>query len=186
MKVYFVDLENVGIKALKALNVSFSDKVFVFSRSVDVKAYCEQSLYFCLADYPTGPNQADFYIIAYLSKVIEQLPDIERVYCEFVICSKDNSLITAFEYQCDLNSVRSSAPFKVEKPSNVVSISKSNSSENIILSLLKKPKLATELQLKSKLSKPDFTTAFNVLIKANKVKRSKKSKKLWELVSNGY
>jgi hypothetical protein len=185
MNIYFVDLENVGLKALQSLDVSFSDKVFVFSNSGEVKKYCDQSLYFCLSDYPTGSNQADFYIIAYLSKVIEQLSKAERLVSELVLCTKDNSLIVAFEYQCNLNGIRCSSPFKVEKPSNVVSISKTDPSGNVILSLLAKPKPATELLEQSQLSKPDFTTAFNLLIKEDKVKRSKKSKKLWVLASTG-
>jgi len=185
MNIYFVDLENVGLKTLQSLDVSFSDKVFVFSNSSDVKKYCDQSLYFCLSDYPTGSNQADFYIIAYLSKVIEQLSKTERLVNKLVICTKDNSLIVAFEYQCNLNGIRCSSPFKLTKLNNVVSISKTDPSGCVILSLLAKPKPATDLHIQSKLSKPDFTRAFSLLIKEEKVKRSKKSKKLWVLASSG-
>ncbi|MBF4269331.1 hypothetical protein EAY71_20920, partial [Vibrio anguillarum] len=67
MKVIFVDAENVGLKELEKINASIVDKVFVFSKSDAVKLVCEKSLYLCLNDYPTGQNQADFYIIAYLS-----------------------------------------------------------------------------------------------------------------------
>lgn len=73
MKIIFVDAENIGLKELYKINTSIVDKVFVFSKNHAFKLICDQSLYHLLNDYPSGQNQADFYIIAYLSKVLSIL-----------------------------------------------------------------------------------------------------------------
>ncbi|MBF4242492.1 hypothetical protein EA003_22225, partial [Vibrio anguillarum] len=101
MKVIFVDAENVGLKELEKINASIVDKVFVFSKSDAVKLVCEKSLYLCLNDYPTGQNQADFYIIAYLSRVLLALDKKQLGSIHFELYSNDENLITAFEFQCD-------------------------------------------------------------------------------------
>ncbi len=100
MKMIFVDAENVGLKELEKINASVVDKVFVFSKSDSVKLVCEKSLYLFLSDYPTGQNQADFYIIAYLSRVLLALDKKQLGSVHFELYSNDESLISAFEFQC--------------------------------------------------------------------------------------
>ena len=69
----FVDAENVGLKELEKLKASVVDKVFVFSKVDSVIQFCEKQLYLCLSDYPCGANQADFYIIAYVARILAVL-----------------------------------------------------------------------------------------------------------------
>ncbi|CAH8242538.1 hypothetical protein VAEKB19_6990006 [Vibrio aestuarianus] len=73
MKMIFVDAENVGLKEVEKVKATFVDKVFVFSKIDAIKCACEKSLFLCLCDYPSGSNQADFHIIAYLARVLSSL-----------------------------------------------------------------------------------------------------------------
>lgn len=94
----FVDAENVGLKELEKIGASIIDKVFVFSKSEAVKLVCDKSLYLFLSDYPTGQNQADFYIVAYLSRVLLALDKKQLDSVNFELYSNDESLISAFEF----------------------------------------------------------------------------------------
>ena len=100
MKMIFVDAENVGLKELEKLEASVVDKVFVFSKVDSIIKFCEQNLYLCLSDYPFGSNQADFYIIAYLSRILPVLNKKQLGSIRFKLVSNDESLIAAFEFQC--------------------------------------------------------------------------------------
>ncbi|EJE4150087.1 TPA: hypothetical protein ACVU30_003882 [Vibrio parahaemolyticus] len=183
MKVIFVDAENVGLKELEKLNTSIVDKVFVFSKSDAVKLVCEKSLYLCLNDYPTGQNQADFYIIAYLSRVLVALDKKQLGSIHFELYSNDENLITAFEFQCGqlgatCQSIRT-------REQTVVPITEStgiepDSPEAILLAALKYPhSLDPKFQERIGLSRAEFTKAVNELSRNNQIKRSPESKKKW-------
>lgn len=185
MKVIFVDAENVGLKELEKISASVVDKVFVFSKSDAVKLVCEKSLYLFLSDYPTGQNQADFYIIAYLSRVLLALDKKQLGSVHFELYSNDESLITAFEFQCgQLGAVYQSirtreyivVPIANSKPLKM----KQPTSESKLLNALKSPQaLGPDFQKKLGLSKSDFTKAVNELAKNNQIRRSPQSKKMW-------
>ncbi|CAK2587806.1 hypothetical protein [Vibrio crassostreae] len=181
MKVIFVDAENVGLKELEKINASIVDKVFVFSKSDAVKLVCEKSLYLCLNDYPTGQNQADFYIIAYLSRVLLALDKKQLGSTHFELYSNDESLITAFEFQC--GQLGANCQIIRTREQTVVPITESpspNSAEAKLLKALKSPhSLDPEFQQQLGLSKSDFTKAINELSKSNQIKRSPQSKKMW-------
>lgn len=66
MRFIFVDAENIGLKEVEAIDASISDKVLVFSKNDTVKEVCERKLFLYISSYPTGSNQADFYIIGNL------------------------------------------------------------------------------------------------------------------------
>lgn len=185
MKVIFVDAENVGLKELEKINASIVDKVFVFSKSDAVKLVCEKSLYLCLNDYPTGQNQADFYIIAYLSRVLLALDKKQLGSIHFELYSNDESLITAFEFQCgqlgvNCQVIRTREQTVVPITESASTSPKPNSAEAKLLKALKSPhSLDPEFQQRLGLSKSDFSKAINELSKSNQIKRSPQSKKMW-------
>ncbi|MDE1330498.1 hypothetical protein [Vibrio aestuarianus] len=185
MKVIFVDAENVGLKELEKINASIVDKVFVFSKSDAVKLVCEKSLYLCLNDYPTGQNQADFYIIAYLSRVLLALDKKQLGSIHFELYSNDENLITAFEFQCGqlgatCQSIRTREQTVVPITESSSTSPKPNSAEAKLLKALKSPhSLDPQFQQHLGLSKSDFTKAINELSKSNQIKRSPQSKKMW-------
>ncbi|GAD88700.1 hypothetical protein VHA01S_008_00950 [Vibrio halioticoli NBRC 102217] len=203
MKMIFVDAENVGLKELGKLTASIVDKVFVFSKSDSVKLMCEKSLYLFLNDYPSGQNQADFYIIAYLSRVLSALDKRQLGSTHFELYSNDESLISAFEFQCDqlgsaCKSIRTReqtvVPIlkpqplksKLSKPTSTIpnppkiNSSKPHSPEEKMLKALTSPRtLDPSLQKQLNLSQSDFTKVINALRSTQKIKRTEESKKKW-------
>ncbi|MEZ8269602.1 hypothetical protein AB6E22_22510 [Vibrio cyclitrophicus] len=185
MKMIFVDAENVGLKSLEKMEASVIDKVFVFSKSDSVKLACEHSLYLHLSGYPNGSNQADFYIIAYLSRILNSLNKKELNSIRFELLTNDESLISAFEFQCSqLGAVYESVRTKDD---TVVQLSpvpapkpKQLSPEDRIYANLKSPKaLDPAFQQQLGLSKSVFSKAVNELAKSKKIRRSSESKKKW-------
>ena len=183
------DYENIGSKELEKLETLIIDKVFVFSKSNTIKLICEKKLYLFLTDYPCGSNQADFYIIAYLSRVLSSLNHTELTSIHFKLITNDESLISAFEFQCaqlggiskiirtnekvktDVNTVVQLTP----KPKR-----QSQSAEEKIMSNLKYPEaLNPEFRKKLGISQQEFSRATSELISKNKIQRSKESKKKW-------
>ncbi len=185
MKIIFVDAENVGFKGLEAIKSNIIDKVFVFSRVESIQSYSEQKLFLCLSDYPEGANQADFYIIAYLARVLASISKMEKNAIDFTLYSNDVSLIHAFKFQCELLGAKSQiVSFKQEnKPTNVVcEISKSPKSETIkkqVFNMLNQPIGLYKIQTSLKLSKSVFSKAVNELVKDKKIQRVSKSGKNW-------
>lgn len=183
MKILFVDAENIGARAVDNIDASVLDKVFVFSNDVSVKKYCEQVLYFCLSGYPQCSNQADFYMIAYLSKTLCQLSKKEKSQVNIVLYSKDSSLIKAFQFHCDLVGVKCTVFSAEVGQSNIVSICDPKSGEHQMLALLKSPKSSAELKKSLNLSQAEFTRVINVLIKEKRICRDANKSKLWMKVS---
>ncbi|HEY4714378.1 MAG TPA: hypothetical protein VIH30_09105 [Aquirhabdus sp.] len=185
MKIYYVDAENIGLNTLDEHPISILDRVFVFTNSDSLKTACTNALLTCISGYPTGQNQADFYIIAHLSNVLAHLSKAEKKAIEFTLCSRDQSLWKAFEFQCSLAGVKSNAPhidiIEVEK--NIITTSTVKSTETSIeakiLKLMSQPISSIELQQKLKITQSEFTTSFNKLIKAGNIKRQASTKKLW-------
>ncbi|EJV9424752.1 MULTISPECIES: hypothetical protein [Vibrio] len=183
MKMIFVDAENIGLKELEKVKATVVDKVFVFSKSEAVKLVCEKSLFLCLSDYPTGSNQADFYIIAYLSRVLSSLENKQFGSVNFELYTNDESLIAAFEFQCDQRGttcrvIRTKDDTVVNLPKPTASNPKTP--QDRVYSALKSPRpLDPSLQKHLGLSKSDFTKAINELSKANKIQRSEGSKRKW-------
>jgi len=185
LKIYYVDAENIGLNTLDEHPISILDRVFVFTNSDSLKTACTNALLTCISGYPTGQNQADFYIIAHLSNVLAHLSKAEKKAIEFTLCSRDQSLWKAFEFQCSLAGVKSNAPhidiIEVEK--NIITTSTVKSTETSIeakiLKLMSQPISSIELQQKLKITQSEFTTSFNKLIKAGNIKRQASTKKLW-------
>jgi len=185
MKIIFVDAENVGFKGLEAIKSNINDKVFVFSKIESIQSYSEQKLFLCLSDYPDGTNQADFYIIAYLARVLASVSKVEKQAIDFTLYSNDVNLINAFKFQCELLGAKSHiVSFKQDNnTTNVVcDISKSPKSETIkkkILNMLNQPAGLLDIQTSLKLSKPVFSKAVNELVKDNKIHRVSNTGKNW-------
>lgn len=180
LKIYYVDAENIGLSALEELNISVLDRVFVFTNSEHLKSAFTNALVTCVSGYPNGQNQADFYIIAHLSNILAHLSKAEKKAIEFFLCSKDQSLWKAFEFQCYLAGVKSSAPnIVIEAEISAAPAPVQAPLEQRILKLMAQPITVVEIQQKLNASQSEFTTSFNVLIKAGKVKRHEKSKKKW-------
>ncbi len=200
MKMLFIDAENVGLKTLEKITASIIDKVFVFSKSEADKLLCEKSLYLHLSDYPSGSNQADFYIIGYLSRVLTVLDKKQLKMISFELYSNDESLISAFEFQC--KHLGANCVCVRTKEANVISITSAKvEPNNKRCQTNKKPTKATEqnqqshlkllkiltlphalnpeLQKKLGLSKSDFTKAVNILSKNKQIARTKESKRMW-------
>lgn len=176
MKIIFVDAENVGLKELEKIKAPIVDKVLVFSRLETFKQTCEKLLYLCLSNYPEGANQADFHIIAHLSKTLVLLSREELNLITFELFSNDENLISAFKFQCEL--LGGNCKIIRTRSELVVSIAP-KSAENKIYNLLKVPTELAPLQEKLKLSRADFTKVINCLVKESKIKRSVESKKKW-------
>ena len=199
MKIIFVDAENIGLKELEKIEALIVDKVFVFSRVEKIKQTCEKLLYLCLSDYPEGANQADFHIIANLSRTLASLSRKELNLITFQLFTNDENLISAFEFQCTLlggncEAIRTksdvvvpiaakTAPKAVPKTAPKAApktVPKAvQTAEHKIYNSLKKPTELGPLQGKLGLSKQTFTKAVNSLVKEDKIERSTESKKKW-------
>lgn len=201
MNIYYIDAENIGIGFFEETKISVLDRVFVFSNSEHLKSICLNALITFVSGYPVGQNQADFYIIAHLSNILANLSKEEKKAITFLLYSKDQNLWKAFEFQCLIAGAKSKSPLipavippviansnTIEKPQIPVEskIKVENSPvkptiEQRILKCLSKPTTVVEMQEKLKLQKSEFTTVFNTLIKAGKVKRVVGSPKKWQL-----
>ncbi|EWH08817.1 hypothetical protein DS2_15554 [Catenovulum agarivorans DS-2] len=179
MNMIFVDAENIGLKELSKIEATIIDKVFVFTKSDSIAQFCEQNLYHCLSDYPSGANQADFYIIAYLSRILATLDRKKLASVKLKLYSNDLNLIAAFKFQCNL--LGGTCDIIKTKNNTVVPIAAKtvSPSEQIYAQLHSPQALNQELQAKLGLSKSAFTRAVNELAKANKICRSPESKKKW-------
>lgn len=179
MKIIFVDAENVGLKELEKMEASILDKVFVFSRVESIKRSCEKLLYLCICDYPSGSNQADFYIIAYLSRVLATLPKEQLNSIYFVLYSNDENLITAFQCQCNLLGGKYNI-VRTKTTNTVVELKPEKNNTERLLMELKTPKQLTPcLQDKLNWSKKEFTQAINELVRTKQIVRSTENKKCW-------
>jgi len=174
---------------LDELTASILDRVFVFTNSESLKATRTDVFLTFLSGYPSGQNQADFFIIAHLSNVLSHLSESEKNAINFIFLSKDKNLWKAFEFQCNLAGVKSIAPLiaitpiKPSKPSKSKAVvSTETSIELKILKIMNKPITATKIKQKLKLSDSVFTRSFNKLIKTGKIKRGKSSKKKWIMI----
>ncbi len=136
-----------------------------------------------LNNYPSGQNQADFYIIAYLAKVLSILDKKLLKSVPLQLYSNDENLILAFEFQCQLfgaigQSIRT-------KKANVVPITQAPalaapSPQQVLLKALKQPQaLNPKFQEKLGLSPAEFHGAVKKLSAEKRVKRSNISKKKW-------
>ncbi|MUH95235.1 hypothetical protein GNP63_01540 [Aliivibrio fischeri] len=189
MKIVFVDVENIGLTELGKIKASIVDKVFVFSRMNNVRSICEKKSYLCLSNYPEGSNQADFYIIAYLSRLIALLSQSELKAITFELFSNDESLISAFQFQCvqleaqyRINRTKKDKVKKESKVKTALVITKlmTQSPEAKIYAALKSPQALDEnFRNQLKLSKSNFNKAINELSKANRITRLKDNKKKW-------
>ena len=191
MKIIFVDAENIGLKELEKIDAAIVDKVCVFSRVEKIKQTCEKLLYLCLSDYPEGANQADFHIIANLSRTLASLSRKELNLITFQLFTNDENLISAFEFQCTLlggncEAIRTKSDVVVPISAKIVpktapkTVPKAvQTAEHKIYNSLKKPTELGPLQGKLGLSKQTFTKAVNSLVKEDKIERSTASKKKW-------
>jgi len=190
MKIIFVDAENVGFKGLESINANIIDKVFVFSRVDSIQKYSEQKLFICLSDYPEGSNQADFYIIGYISRMLASISKAEKNLIEFVLYSSDVNLVNAFRFQCRTVGAKNDiVSFSHEVSvsnvaSNISKTPKLPQIENQIFNMLKKPKGLSGIQEALNLSKPIFTKAINELINSNRIKRASNNGKNWVQIKN--
>lgn len=182
VKIIFVDGENVGLKGLMQIKSTFVDKVFVFGKSNSIQQFCNNSFFYQIADYPTGQNQADFYIIAYLSRIIAKLESELLLTTHIVLYTNDENLILAYEFQCKKFGCKFTSKRTVEK-TVIKDISDADKLEVIqdkIYTALKKPMALDPIfQERLGLPKQIFTTAVNQLIRSNKIRRSTESKKMW-------
>lgn len=184
MKVVFVDGENVGLKVVEKIETTLSDKVLVFSKSENIAHYCEKSLFQHFSNYPTGSNQADFSIIANLTKYLTIYDTKALSKSEFVLYTNDQDLISAFEFQCAQHHISANI-IKTKEALKVVSLLVPESNpldpvEEKLFNALAKPRsLDPELQNELRLSRQTFSRIINSLTNANRIKRSDTSKKLW-------
>ena len=103
MRFIFADAENIGLKEVEAIDSTIADKVLVFSRVDSCKEICERKLFLYMSSYPEGSDQADFYIIGNLVGIISSLTEEQKKLCQFMLYSKDNSLVNVFIFQCRLH-----------------------------------------------------------------------------------
>lgn len=186
MRFIFVDAENIGLKEVESISASISDKVLVFSKNDAVREVCERKLFLYISSYPTGSNQADFYIIGNLVGMIASITEPQRDICQFVLYSQDNSLATAFTFQCNLHKVKHRIALEPKSQAQTQPITQViepkkpiKSLEQRIFEHFKTEQTTESVRKKLKQPKPDFTRALNNLIKENKIQRVSKRKKTW-------
>lgn len=114
MKLIFVDAENIGLRQLEEIKSTFTDRMFVFTKDNSIKAFCEAKSFLAMSAYPSGPNQADFYIIAKLVSLIGSMSSEQTKSCEFVLYSQDSALVSAFSFQCKLHKMKSKIALREE------------------------------------------------------------------------
>ena len=182
MKLIFVDAENIGLRQLEEINSAFTDRVFVFSKDDSVKVSCEEKSFLVMSAYPTGPNQADFYIIAKLVALIGSMSLEQTKSCEFVLYSQDNALVSAFSFQCRLHKMKFKIALNPKSNPAQKSTAKKLPLEEKLLSILSSPTTSEDAREKLKANKSDFTRAINRLIADNKIHRSSESKKKWQRI----
>lgn len=99
---------------------------------------------------------------------------------EFSLCSKDQNLWKAFEFQCSLAGVKANAPhIAIEAETNKVALAVDTSLEAKILKMMSQPITSIEIQQSLKVPQSVFTTSFNQLIRTGRIKRQETSKKHW-------
>lgn len=183
MRFIFVDAENIGLKEVESISASISDKVLVFSKDVAIKNVCERKLFLSNSSYPSGSNQADFYIIGNLVGIIASITEQQRELCQFVLYSQDNSLVTAFSFQCKLHKIKHKIALEPKVKPKAKPVIEQNKSipilEDQIYEHFKTEQKTETVRKKLKLSQSDYTNALNTLIKSNKIHRVSKSKKTW-------
>lgn len=184
MKVIFVDAENVGLKVIEKIERALSDKVLVFSKSPNIEQYCDKALFQHFSNYPSGSNQADFLIIANLTKYLTVYDMKALSKAEFVLYTNDQDLISAFEFQCKQNQISANIIRTREEPKVIsLPVSKPNPLdpvEDMLFNALSEPRsLDAELQTELRLGRQTFTRVINSLLNANRIKRSETNKKLW-------
>jgi len=184
LKFIFIDAENIGLKEIEKIEVTMADKVFVFSKNESIKELCERKLFLYISSYPTGPNQADFYIIGNLVGIISSIPKEQKPNCEFILYSRDNPLVDAFVFQCNLHKTKHKITLEPKIINNVIQITQESTLDQRILDLLKNPMQSETLRKKLKEPKPDFTRALNILIKEKRIQRSPNCKKSWAKVKS--
>ncbi|WP_133309267.1 hypothetical protein [Parashewanella curva] len=183
MKFIFVDAENIGLQKVNSIKASLTDKVFVFSKNTSVIELCESKLFQVFSCYPTGTNQADFYIIGNLVGVLASLSDEQKKQCQFVLYSQDNALVLAFEFQCKLHKVSCTVALEPKSIAAIVpqAIPKEKASKAKILNYFKRPRLAESVRSMVQYTKPEFTRIFNEFIREELIVRDPNSKKKWIL-----
>lgn len=169
MKLVFVDAENVGYSKIKNLEYAHSDKVLVFSRNEKVKTLCSQKMLVCLSHYEEGSNQADFLIIATLSRLLSSLDEKERntVTCELL--TQDYALNSAFVTQCHQYGVECRTPGQLE-----------DGIKTRILNVLQTPhRLNREFWNKAGINQSTCNRVTKELAAQGKIKRSDRGATLW-------
>ncbi|CAH8182152.1 conserved hypothetical protein [Vibrio aestuarianus] len=183
MKVVFVDAENVGLKVVEQVLPSLTDKVLVFSKSPNIEQYCDKVLFQHFSNYPTGSNQADFYIISALTKYLTLYDAKALSKAEFELYTNDQDLTSAFEFQCEQFGVKTHL-VKTREAAKIVSLPVavicSDSPEEKLFNALVKPRaLDPTLQEELGLARQTFTRAVNTLSASNRIKRTTENKKQW-------
>ena len=178
LKFIFVDAENIGLNQVGNVKATLTDKVFVFTKNKQIIELSERKLFQVFSSYPTGSNQADFYIIGNLVGVLASLSNGQKKQCQFVLLSQDNSLVMAFKFQCHLHKVACAFPLPSKSQTLVESQAESDNHQ-MLLQQFQHPKSTEDVRKKLNMPKPDFTRALNMLIKGKIIKRTIEDKKKW-------
>lgn len=187
MNVIFVDAENVGVLPIQDMDARITDKVFVFSNNEQIKTLCHDLMFIVMDGYPVGKNQADFYLIAHLSKALSQVRYDEKKKLTFILYSNDNSLCQAFEFQCQQASISSeivnTKPVLVQATGIQEYTAKDLNNIALLYNTLKaKSMIVTELFNTTKLDQTEATKALNALVKKELIARTPNKKKVWQVI----
>ncbi|ACH64813.1 conserved hypothetical protein (plasmid) [Aliivibrio fischeri MJ11] len=161
----------------------------MFSNNEQIKTLCHDLMFIMMSGYPIGKNQADFYLIAHLSKAISQVQYDEKKKLTFILYSNDNSLCQAFEFQCQHASISceiintkptiqggnmNNQEYTTAELNNITCLYKALKSKNMLI---------TELFNTTKLAQNEATKALNALVKKGLIARTSSNKKVWEVVA---
>ncbi|MDD9155245.1 hypothetical protein PVK64_03435 [Aliivibrio sp. S4TY2] len=187
MNIIFVDAENIGLPSIQEIDARITDKVFVFSNNEQIKTLCHDLMFIVMDGYPVGKNQADFYLIAHLSKAISQVRYDEKKKLTFILYSNDNPLCQAFEFQCQHASIASeivnTKPVLVQATEIQEYTAKDLNNIALLYNTLKaKSMIVTELFNTVKLEQTEATKALNALVKKELIARTPNNKKVWQVI----
>lgn len=173
MRLIFIDHENVGFNTLDEINPTGLDKVFVFSHAEKANEICSQRNFKLCNDYPVGSNQADFYIVSYLSRALALTPSFDNV--TFILSSNDVALSQAFQFQCGIYGVTSKIITAKPKPKFKIT----EKDIERVVSAFDTPDTMANIQSRVGLAQSEFAKVTHSLIAMGAIRRLSKKSKKW-------
>lgn len=166
IKFHFIDVENVGNKHLRGLNIPNTDICFAATNNTAAVKICREKGLSVLTGYAAFSNAADFILSAKLGEVLYQVNE-QRVqhFTEILLYTGDRSLQQTFAHLCLHSGVKFQCSTRIPLRDQV-------------MLLMKRPMTFKELSICLKnIENKQLLLTFNSLICDRQLKRV--SDKVW-------